>query len=971
MTTPLSPQAVRTPTGPRNRRAARLLRIAAALSCCVHVAFAAAPQETRRVVDDPKTASARRNLLEALEEEEPNTAPIGAAWYRLADCLRNADRHEESLQAGLRALDVYRKAGSTSLTTLVNAKSLVAGAYYWSDRAEEGFAFATTALMETESQVGPTDPRLAPLRFAAGGNAQKLLQLDDSERLFRAALACDGLPAFVRVRYADALAETLLAVGRPAEAFRHLAEASATLETVRNPPPELRAQHAVIAAFAEAELGRFDAASERLKTALAAWRELPRPPAADIGGTLAHLAQLADARGLLDEAEARFLEAVPLVGGPRGPRTNARLWAAAAGRSAQRGRVAEAESRATVAEKAARELRPPHPPTLGAALLRRAEAAHLAGRPAEAATICVEAEALLPEGALVDDNVRAAATAVRARAVYAVGRRKEAAELLLRALRGARSVRTRYATALSENERLALEHRHRRLFDVFLSAAVEGGLPTFDVADEVSAFKGHVLRAVGAEREKVRGRSDDAAEALRARLVGVERALAAAIRSGTPATDVEALARDRERLERELTLTTAGSAPAYAPPSSRDIAAALAEDEAFVDFILFRPCDPGVPLVRFEPTSAVAAVVHRAARAPIVVRLGSAGEIVRAVDAHQRITEGAVAADPATQAVAASVGAAARAAVWDPLAPALAGARVVRISPDGFLAALSFETLPGAGPGRYLLEDAAISYAVDARDAVAGPTTRPNGAALLVGGPRYRGLIPGATTRPTAPELEPLSAWEGELSAVGASLAELEGASGPAVLLTGEAATEAAVRAAVAGKSVVHLATHGVFPRREAATTSFRTPADAASAAKPAQLSGVALAGACDDAPSGADDGVLTAAEAAWLDLDGCGLVTLSSCDSGRGVPQDGEGVIGLRRSLRLAGARSTLTALWRVDDAATAALMADFYGRWVAGTPKADALRAAKLAALVAARRTHAGAGCPGLWGAFVLEGR
>jgi CHAT domain-containing protein len=169
----------------------------------------------------------------------------------------------------------------------------------------------------------------------------------------------------------------------------------------------------------------------------------------------------------------------------------------------------------------------------------------------------------------------------------------------------------------------------------------------------------------------------------------------------------------------------------------------------------------------------------------------------------------------------------------------------------------------------------------------------------------------------------------------------------------------------------VHLATHGVFPRREAATAVFGTPGDAARAAKPAQLSGVALAGACDDAPVGDDDGVLTAAEAAWLDLDGCELVALSSCDSGRGVPQDGESVIGRRRSLRLAGAQSTLTALWRVDDAATAGLMADFYGRWAAGASKAEALRGAKLSALAAARAAQRGAGCPGLWGAFVLEGR
>ena len=140
--------------------------------------------------------------------------------------------------------------------------------------------------------------------------------------------------------------------------------------------------------------------------------------------------------------------------------------------------------------------------------------------------------------------------------------------------------------------------------------------------------------------------------------------------------------------------------------------------------------------------------------------------------------------------------------------------------------------------------------------------------------------------------------------------------------------------------------------------------------ALPALRSGVALAGV-NASRSGGDDGLLTAAEVAWCDLSACDLAVISSCESGLGVPRAGDSVLGLRRSLRLAGARSTVTALWRIDDAAAADLMRAFYeGLFVKGHPKAAALREAKLQVLQAARVAGAARGNPGSWGAFVLDG-
>jgi CHAT domain-containing protein len=80
---------------------------------------------------------------------------------------------------------------------------------------------------------------------------------------------------------------------------------------------------------------------------------------------------------------------------------------------------------------------------------------------------------------------------------------------------------------------------------------------------------------------------------------------------------------------------------------------------------------------------------------------------------------------------------------------------------------------------------------------------------------------------------------------------------------------------------------------------------------------------------------------------------------------------MGLRRAFRLAGARTTLTSLWKVPDDTTRALMVDFYQRvWAQHKPKSVALREAQLHQLESNRKTLGGEAMPGTWGAFVLEG-
>jgi len=109
----------------------------------------------------------------------------------------------------------------------------------------------------------------------------------------------------------------------------------------------------------------------------------------------------------------------------------------------------------------------------------------------------------------------------------------------------------------------------------------------------------------------------------------------------------------------------------------------------------------------------------------------------------------------------------------------------------------------------------------------------------------------------------------------------------------------------------------------------------------PQMRSGLVLAGANQPDANSVDDGYLTAAEAVMLQLDGTELVVLSACSTGQGEIRSGEGVYGLQRSLTVAGARSTLLSLWKVDDVATAEFMSRFYKRLKAGEGRNEALAA------------------------------
>lgn len=157
------------------------------------------------------------------------------------------------------------------------------------------------------------------------------------------------------------------------------------------------------------------------------------------------------------------------------------------------------------------------------------------------------------------------------------------------------------------------------------------------------------------------------------------------------------------------------------------------------------------------------------------------------------------------------------------------------------------------------------------------------------------------------------------------------------------------------GDYILHISTHGFFN-------------DSTSLSNSMLSSGLFFAGAnnywCDNYAQigkGKDDGILRSAEIANINLSGCSLVVLSACETGLGFSDSSEGVYGLQRAFKLAGAKKILMSLWEVDDRATTILMTNFYRYLLEGKDANTALEISKKVV----RNQYPS---PEEWGAFVL---
>jgi CHAT domain-containing protein len=316
--------------------------------------------------------------------------------------------------------------------------------------------------------------------------------------------------------------------------------------------------------------------------------------------------------------------------------------------------------------------------------------------------------------------------------------------------------------------------------------------------------------------------------------------------------------------------------------------------------------------------------------------------------------------------------------MWAPLKPYLEGVRRLYFSADGAYYQINPYALYDAEQNRYVIDEIEIVFVSNTKyliDTVRKAEIKKE--AVLVGNPTYQ-IDPALGAEATAVDLEnqgsywlanarflPLPGTEAEVNQIAALL---KGAAWMVKVFKGVEAREENIKA-IRKPGILHIATHGFFipsPKDEVQSGRFisrealdEDPID------PMLRSGLVLAGVTDyfngRREGRRDDGILTAYEAAHLDLSQTQLVVLSACETGLGKVQNGEGVYGLQRAFLLSGANYLVMSLWRVDDAATQQLMSRFYHYIAEGKEVPLAFKQAQMEL----RQKYSE---PYFWAAFVL---
>lgn len=307
---------------------------------------------------------------------------------------------------------------------------------------------------------------------------------------------------------------------------------------------------------------------------------------------------------------------------------------------------------------------------------------------------------------------------------------------------------------------------------------------------------------------------------------------------------------------------------------------------------------------------------------------------------------------------------------WKAIQEKLPGISRVYLSPDGIYNLINISTLKNPASGKFVLDELEIRSATSTGDIAQTHTgSKEISSAVLIGRPAYKTMA-----APASAAVED----DGTRSFISSfrenNIADLPGTEEEVLTIKKEMelgkvsvkhylreqATEDKLYK-LRSPGVLHIATHGYWSGAgENATSGYRM-------FNAMVNSGLLLAGVVnyyesDDYPD-TYDGVLTAYEAQNLDLQNTSLVILSACETTLGYLDAGEGVYGLQRAFRAAGAGSIMTSLWKVDDNATRDFMIAFYRQYLKTKNKGDAFAFAQKE--IKEKYIH-----PYFWGAFVMVG-
>lgn len=286
--------------------------------------------------------------------------------------------------------------------------------------------------------------------------------------------------------------------------------------------------------------------------------------------------------------------------------------------------------------------------------------------------------------------------------------------------------------------------------------------------------------------------------------------------------------------------------------------------------------------------------------------------------------------------------------IWQSLTPYFGDRKNVLICGDGKLALFPWSALP-ATPGDYLARDYCISTETDlvALTRILGQKSTPIQQFAGVAGIRYS--IDSNDEADKTPKKTRFQFLPGSTKEIELAKAAFQNHGRDTRLVSGKKVNEASIKKELVEGTVLHVATHGAFLGNvEGASRPGNWYRAEHLSESPIRRSVLALSGVneiqSDQIQGVSDDGWLSGDEVLRWDLRNIPLVVLSSCEGAVGEIRFSEGVYGIQRSFRSAGAQATLVSLWSVSDKNAPIFFNHFYQHLMKGVGKAEALRQAKL---------------------------
>lgn len=446
--------------------------------------------------------------------------------------------------------------------------------------------------------------------------------------------------------------------------------------------------------------------------------------------------------------------------------------------------------------------------------------------------------------------------------------------------------------------------------------------------------------------------------------------------------DIAQMETDAERIEKDISKRSEGfrKQQGSLTVTMKEVQQELAADEAVVEFVSFRlytskATDSVIYAAYiFKKGDAHARFIPLFEEKQLQKLLDNAGHSATGV--AKNFYRGAGVTSSATQRFDTEL----YQLIWQPVEKQLAGIKKICFAPAGKLYGIAFHALR-TDSNTLLMDKYVLQQYSSTKDIISRRSTalqRP-GSVILFGSPDFtmdsialvRGKRPAVTAIGTSPEIRGgMGVWAdlpGTAEEV-KQIADLFKKKKIAAqqFLHADASEENLKKLGLNGPPVLHLATHGFFLPEKAANKTGDEPVNAYSLVEdPMMRNGLVLAGGnyvwSGKPPIGTvEDGIVTAYEIAQLNLSGTGLVVLSACETALGDIKGTEGVFGLQRAFRMAGAGKMILSLWQVPDKETAELMTSFYNYWLNGKNMEEAF----LQARADMRKKYS----PYYWAAFVL---